>query len=129
VRFRTLQDRLPKQLPLEGSQTTRTPPSVYPRKLFVPADQAQWRDVLPEERAVAGDLSPGGLHYRSVLTTNQLQQLAMDHLIACADRPLGQHLCAAICVGHEAPRLFDDDNSGRNIPSLQISLPKAVIAT
>src|SRR5580704_16876535 len=70
-----------------------------------------------------------GVHFSRLSSADQVQQIAMDRLVAGADRPLGQHLGAAVRVGDEASRLLHDDNTSRDIPGMQITRPKAVVAS
>ena len=51
----------------------------------------------------------------------------MDHIIAGADRPLGQHVATAIRVADEPAGLADDGDARRDVPSLQIALPKTIV--
>src|SRR5450631_2519606 len=53
-------------------------------------------------------------------TVDQIQQSPQDHLIAGADRPLGEDRVAAIRVSDEAARFLDNHNSGRHVPGLLI---------
>src|ERR1700738_3985491 len=60
---------------------------------------------------------------------NELQQVAMNDLITRANRTLGQHGAASICIGNESSCFLDHDDPSRNIPGLQISLPETIIVS